>query len=95
MVAPGHPLAGRRRIVAVQQALRAGAGVAEVHERTGIDPWFLDQICLINEIADEVRAAAGLDIAILRRAKRHGFSDRQIAQLRDLTAKLRKPPPSC
>src|SRR5205085_210391 len=42
------------RIVAVQQALRAGATVAEVFEATKIDPWFLDQICLINEIADTV-----------------------------------------
>ncbi|MDD2858043.1 MAG: carbamoyl-phosphate synthase large subunit [Candidatus Nanopelagicales bacterium] len=79
----GRPHDGRLSLV--QLALWAGVSPAQVFDITKIDPWFLDQICLINEIADEVRAAAGLDIAILRRAKRHGFSDRQIAQLRDLT----------
>src|SRR5699024_607010 len=41
------------RIVTVQQALRGGATVEETHEATGIDPWFLDQIELINDIAGE------------------------------------------
>ncbi len=70
------------RIVAVQQALRAGAGVAEVHERTGIDPWFLDQIALINAVAEQIRSADRLAPEVLRLAKRHGFSDKQLAQLR-------------
>ena len=39
------------RIVTVQQAMRAGATIAEVHAATGIDPWFVDQIALINEVA--------------------------------------------
>ena len=43
------------RIVTLQQALRAGATVAQAHEATGIDPWFIDQMVLINEVADEVR----------------------------------------
>ena len=34
----------------------AALSVEEVHEATGIDPWFLDQIALINELA--VRIAA-------------------------------------
>ena len=29
----------------------AALSVEEVHEATGIDPWFLDQIALINEVA--------------------------------------------
>ena len=37
------------RIVTVQQALRAGASMEEVYAATGIDPWFVDQIALINE----------------------------------------------
>ena len=43
----------------VQQALRAGATVEEVHEATGIDPWFLDQIELLNEVAAEVQRRQG------------------------------------
>lgn len=35
----------------VQQALRGGCSVEEVHDATGIDPWFLDQIALINDVA--------------------------------------------
>ena len=44
------------RIVQVQQALRGGATVEQVHEATGIDPWFLDQVALLNEVAERVRA---------------------------------------
>ena len=79
------------RLVLVQQALRGGCTVEEVHEATGIDPWFLDQIELINQVAWEVRTHARADSggrltpALLRRAKRHGFSDAQIAELTGLT----------
>jgi carbamoyl-phosphate synthase large subunit len=72
------------RIVFVQQALRRGATVAQAFEATKIDPWFLDQIVLINEVATFVQQAAELDAATLRVAKEHGLSDAQIAQLRDL-----------
>jgi carbamoyl-phosphate synthase large subunit len=72
------------RIVTVQQAMRAGATNAEVHEATGIDPWFIDQIALINEVALEVASFGKLDEPLLRLAKDHGFSDVQIAQLRGI-----------
>ena len=78
----GVPTDGR--IVTVQQALRAGASNAEVFEATGIDPWFIDQIELINEVAGEIAAAATLDADILGFAKNHGFSDFQIGQLRGI-----------
>jgi carbamoyl-phosphate synthase large subunit len=72
------------RLSLVQLALWVGASPEDVFEATGIDPWFLDQIMLINDIADEVRAAESLTPHVLRRAKRHGFSDLQIGQLRGL-----------
>ena len=77
------------RIVAVQQALRGGKTVEEVHEATGIDPWFLDQIELINGVAADLAADSGardgrLSPALLRHAKRHGFSDAQIAGITGL-----------
>ena len=72
------------RIVTVQQALRAGATVEELYAATGIDPWFLDQIVLINEVAADVAAAADTSPEVLRHAKDHGLSDAQIAQLRGL-----------
>lgn len=72
------------RIVTVQQAMRGGLSVEEVHEATGIDPWFLDQMALINAIADRVVAAPELTPTLLRLAKRHGFSDVQLASLRGM-----------
>lgn len=70
------------RLVDVQQVLRAGVSVDEVYARTGIDPWFLDQLQLINEVAAATAAAPELSRAVLARAKRHGLSDVQIAALR-------------
>ncbi|MEV8272766.1 carbamoyl-phosphate synthase large subunit [Microbacterium sp. NPDC077184] len=70
------------RIVVLQQALRLGATPEQAFEATAIDPWFIDQIVLINEVAEFVRTAAELDGRVLRIAKEHGFSDAQIAQLR-------------
>ena len=72
------------RIVAVQQALRLGATIEQAFEATKIDPWFLDQIVLINEVAAFMRQAGELDAATLRIAKEHGLSDVQIAQLRGI-----------
>ena len=73
------------RIVTVQQALYAGATVEEVFAANAIDPWYLDQIVLINEVAAEIRDAATLDADTVRWAKEHGFSDVQIAALRGIT----------
>jgi len=70
------------RIVDVQQALRLGATPEQVFEATKIDPWFIDQIVLINEVADQIRDAPTLDTDTLRYAKDHGFSDAQIGELR-------------
>lgn len=73
------------RIVDVQQALRLGASIEEVYAACDIDPWFLDQIQLINEVAAEIQAAERLDEQLLRTAKNHGFSDIQIGQLRGMS----------
>ncbi|GAB3167103.1 carbamoyl-phosphate synthase large subunit [Myceligenerans halotolerans] len=81
------------RLVQVQQVLRAagqpgGADAGELIERvyaaTGIDPWFLDQILLVNEQAAAVAASATLTADVLGEAKRHGLSDAQIARLRNM-----------
>ncbi|MGR2751642.1 carbamoyl-phosphate synthase large subunit [Agromyces arachidis] len=70
------------RIVLVQQALRKGASIEQAFEATKIDPWFLDQIALINEVAAQISGAEALDTDTLLLAKDHGFSDAQIGQLR-------------
>ncbi|MDU0345905.1 carbamoyl-phosphate synthase large subunit [Microbacterium sp. KSW2-29] len=72
------------RIVVLQQALRKGATAEQAFDATAIDPWFIDQIVLINEVAEFIGAAENLDADTLRVAKEHGFSDVQIAEIRGL-----------
>ena len=70
------------RVYQVKHALLRGWSIAEVHELTGIDPWFLAQL---QELVDSERWYAGLphvDAAAMRRMKRLGFSDRQLGALR-------------
>ncbi|MET8381365.1 carbamoyl-phosphate synthase large subunit, partial [Streptomyces microflavus] len=72
------------RINTVMQAIRAGATQEEVFDATKIDPWFVDQLFLIKEIADELASAERLDADLIAEAKRHGFSDAQIGEIRGL-----------
>ncbi|MDX6285439.1 MAG: carbamoyl-phosphate synthase large subunit [Frankiales bacterium] len=74
-----------RRLHDVLDALRLGRTVDEVAAVTGLDRWFVDQVQLLNEIADELRRSQQVDRAALLRAKRHGFSDHQIAELRGMS----------
>src|SRR3954465_8518055 len=70
------------RIFQVKRGMERGFSVAELHELTAIDPWFLDQM---RELVDAERWYAALpkvDTGALRRMKRFGFSDRQLAALR-------------
>ena len=73
------------RLREVQQVMWAGASVAQVHEITDIDPWFLDQIALINEVGELLVNEPELTRELLQLAKRHGFSDAQIAAARATT----------
>ena len=74
-----------KRIVQVQQALRLGASPEAVFEATKIDPWFIDQIALINETAEWFGKLSSLDELSIRKAKKHGFSDAQLASIRKMT----------
>ncbi|MFC4336182.1 carbamoyl-phosphate synthase large subunit [Salininema proteolyticum] len=69
-------------LYSVERALRLGATVEQVHEASKIDPWFLDQVAELVALSEEVSGADILDAALLRRAKRAGCSDAQIAALR-------------
>jgi carbamoyl-phosphate synthase large subunit len=75
-----HPT--EERLSQVQQAIRGGAGIERLRAATGIDPWFLDQVLLLDEVATKVAGADALTPGLLREAKRHGFSDAQVGQLR-------------
>ncbi len=73
------------RIFQVKRALERGLSVDDVYELTAIDPWFLHQL---RELIDAERNYATLVEVTetdMRRMKRMGFSDRQLAMLRDET----------
>ncbi len=60
-----------------------GASSADVVLATGIDPWFVEQIQHIEQVAEQIAAAPALDAQTLQLAKQNGFSDVQIAELRE------------
>ncbi|MFM8632674.1 MAG: carbamoyl-phosphate synthase large subunit, partial [Candidatus Nanopelagicus sp.] len=70
------------RLQQVQLALFNGAAISDVYAATKIDPWFLEQISLINNQAVDVSKAGELTKVILKSSKMLGFSDNQIATLR-------------
>ncbi|MFM8191381.1 MAG: carbamoyl-phosphate synthase large subunit, partial [Candidatus Nanopelagicus sp.] len=70
------------RLQQVQLALFNGAEILDVYAATKIDPWFLEQISLINNQAVEISKAGELSKVILKSSKLLGFSDNQIATLR-------------
>ena len=72
------------RLLTVERALRLGATPAQVFDATAIDPWFVDQLLSLVELHAELVAAPAGPLAepLLRRAKRMGCSDRQLAAVR-------------
>jgi carbamoyl-phosphate synthase large subunit len=74
---------GADRIFYLADAMRAGWPLEELHELSGIDPWFLAQVQELVTIEAEVKAAGvgALDPVRLRVLKRKGFSDKRLARL--------------
>ncbi|MDV3124854.1 carbamoyl-phosphate synthase large subunit [Mycobacterium sp. 21AC1] len=70
------------RLYDIEQALRLGAGVEQVAEASGVDPWFVEQIAGLVTLRSELLDAPVLDAELLRRAKHSGLSDRQVSALR-------------
>jgi len=71
------------RLFAVAEAFRRGMMVEEVAELSRVDPWFLCKIKNIIDLEQEVRkdGPARLTDDLLKRAKRFGFSDHEIADM--------------
>ncbi len=72
-----------KRMFYIRYALKSGMSEKEVHDLTKIDPWFVNQINQIVSFESEIEKFEGKQLPeeILYRAKRLGFSDRQIAYL--------------
>ncbi|MBR0666351.1 carbamoyl-phosphate synthase large subunit [Roseomonas hellenica] len=70
------------RLLVAAQAIRAGVPLAEIHEASKFDPWFLREIEKIV-LAEQRVTEAGLpkDVVGMRRLKAMGFSDTRLAKL--------------
>ncbi|BBO36493.1 carbamoyl-phosphate synthase large subunit [Lacipirellula parvula] len=71
-----------QRVWHIRYAFKMGMTVKQIHELSGIDPWFLDNLSEIVETEERLREIGEwekLPADILRTAKRFGFSDRQLA----------------
>ena len=69
----------------LKRAMEAGISDEELFDATKFDPWFLDQLRQILEFEAAYAQAAEVAPELLRRMKREGFSDRQLAELRGET----------
>jgi carbamoyl-phosphate synthase large subunit len=72
------------RIFRIKTELKNGMTIAELYARTHIDPWFLDMLQQICEREKEILDAPELTAELMKSAKDDGFSDAQIAVLRNL-----------
>ncbi len=65
------------------EALRKGATIDELHKKTHIKVWFIEEMKELVEVEEEILAFKGetLPDDLLRRAKKDGFSDRYLSQL--------------
>ncbi|MHB8896089.1 MAG: carbamoyl-phosphate synthase large subunit [Candidatus Geothermincolia bacterium] len=76
-------IASHDRLYQVYHALQEHMSIDEIYERTGIDPWFLDNLLQISEMEKMVE---GYDLEsipddLLREAKRYGFADIELGRL--------------
>ena len=71
------------RVFAIREAFRAGYSVEQIHALSKIDPWFLHNLKELADASEKIAAlGCGLtEAAEFRRAKKLGFSDRQLGQL--------------
>ena len=78
-----HP--GPDRLLYVADAFRYGMTLAEVHDSSKIDPWFLAQIedLILTEKSLATKTLSTLKAGELFRLKRKGFSDKRLAKLLD------------
>src|SRR6516165_4936745 len=74
-------LPNSHRLYYLADAVRLGVAREEIHQLTGIDPWFIDTVAEMVEAEARIKSSP-LDAGLLREAKAMGFADRRIADLR-------------
>ncbi|MBQ8241388.1 MAG: carbamoyl-phosphate synthase (glutamine-hydrolyzing) large subunit, partial [Bacteroides sp.] len=81
-----------KRIFIISKAMRAGYTVDQLHELTRIDKWFLQKLQNIMDTSIELHDCVWSSSSfgsLLRKAKRQGFSDFQIARAIGLDTVMR------
>ena len=76
-----HPTSERQFIM--YEALRKGASVEQLYERTHIKPWFIQQMKELVDLEDEILKYKGSNLpdALLIQAKKDGFADGYLSKL--------------
>ena len=71
------------------EALRKGAGVDELYEKTYIKPWFIEQMKELVELEEKILKCKGNTVPddLLVQAKKDGFSDRYLSQILSIPEK--------
>ena len=72
----------------IKRAFELGAVLEEIYSITKIDKWFLDNIIQIIEFEKKIKSAEEMKPEFLKEAKLNGFSDEQIAKLRNTTSAI-------
>ncbi len=83
------------RLFFIRYALKLGLTVDEIYQLSKIDRWFIDNMKQIVELEKEIEKYKGKNAKskikippeLLRKAKKHGFSDIQLAYLLNSTEK--------
>lgn len=70
------------RIFLIAEAFRRGLGLQEIQDITNVDWWFLSKIEGLVNFEDVLRSEETLSAETLYQAKRKGFTDRAIAEIR-------------
>jgi carbamoyl-phosphate synthase large subunit len=70
-------------IFAVVEAIKSGLSTDRIHQLSAIDPWFLAKIRNIVNMEKCLRKSS-FDECLIKKAKKIGFSDRQIARCQNL-----------
>ncbi|MFB2622618.1 carbamoyl-phosphate synthase large subunit [Methanothermobacter sp. KEPCO-1] len=73
------------RLFQIYTALKDGMGIDEIHELTGIDPFFLEKIWNIVNFESSLTRESLRDPRVLLKAKRMGFSDSRLASITGLS----------
>jgi carbamoyl-phosphate synthase large subunit len=77
-----------QRLFYIKYALKHNMPITMLYELTHIDPWFLYQMRQIVEVENQIKLAGkNLPGELLEKAKKYGFSDKQLAYLTNLTEK--------